>query len=164
MQDPPRTPGSEPDRSAPADPRRAEGAPSAFERLGGEAALRPIIDRFVDRVVSDTMIGFFFRSVDIAELKRREYEFAAAHLGGPVRYTGRPLGEAHGRHPILGGQFNRRLKILENTLLEFNVPEEVRRAWLEHNARLRSVITRDHGDECILPPEPNRTPGPEENE
>ena len=69
---------------------------SAIERLGGEERLRVIIDDFVDRIVRDMMIGFFFRSVDIPRLKQREFEFAAAHLGGETRYTGRPkIGRAH---------------------------------------------------------------------
>lgn len=137
---------------------------SAFARMGGEPALRRVIDEFVDRVVRDTMIGFFFRGVDLDRLKRFEYEFAAAHLGGPTRYSGRALGQAHGPHPILGGQFNRRLKILENTLHDLGVPDDIRQDWLAHNARLRSVITRDAGDECILPPEATKTARPKENE
>lgn len=126
-------------------PARTE---SAFQRLGGEARLRVIIDHFVDRVVRDTMIGFFFRSVDIPRLKRLEFEFAAAHLGGETRYTGRPLTTAHAAHPILNGHFNRRLKILENTLRDFDVPDDVVREWLQHDARLRSAIVRST-DECI---------------
>jgi hemoglobin len=159
MQEPPRS-GGNPNEDAPAPPPAA----SAFERLGGEPVLRRVIDEFVDRVVRDTMIGFFFRSVDITRLKQFEYEFAAAHLGGPTRYTGRPLGQAHGQHPILGGQFNRRLKILENTLRDLGVPDELAQEWLAHNARLRSVITRDAGDECILPPGATKPARPEENE
>lgn len=129
-------PPTEPGPSPGDGPRQG----SAVERLGGEERLRAIVDRFVDRVVGDTMIGFFFRSVDIPRLKQREYEFAASHLGGAARYTGRPLGRAHAPHSILSGQFNRRLKILENTLRDFDVPEDVIREWLDHNARLRSVI------------------------
>lgn len=131
----------------------ASGA-SAYERLGGEGRLRAIIDAFVDRVVGDVMIGFFFRSVNLERLKQFEYEFAASHLGGPSAYGGRPLARAHARHPILGGHFNRRLKILQNTLEDFGVPEDVIREWLEHNERLRPIITRDMGAECILPGSP----------
>ena len=111
------------------------------------------------------MIGFFFRSVDLERLKQFEYEFAASHLGGPSSYRGRPLAQAHARHPILGGQFNRRLRILENTLTEFGVPKDVVREWLDHNERLRPIITRDMDAECILPsseaPRANESTGPD---
>lgn len=120
---------------------------SHYEILGDEK-LRQLIDVFVERVIHDVMIGFFFRGVDIPRLKQREYEFARGHLGGPTEYTGRPLQIAHARHPILGGQFNRRIRILEQVLQEFQVPDEIRLAWLAHNESLRSLITHDPTHEC----------------
>ena len=93
-----------------------------FDELGGEARLRAIIERFVDKNVDDPMIGFFFQGVSRERLKQKEYEFAAQHLGAPIAYRGRPIAEAHGRHPIMGGQFMRRLQILKETLIDFDVP------------------------------------------
>lgn len=124
---------------------------SAYERLGGEAALRAIIDDFVERVTSDMMIGFLFRGVDKQRLKELEFQFASRHLGGPHRYEGRPLPEAHKAHPIMGGQFNRRLRLLDLTLQNHGAPAEVRTLWLSHNEKLRSQITRDARDECNAP-------------
>ncbi len=119
-----------------------------FDELGGEAVLRPIIDRFVDREFDDTMIGFFFRNTTRERVKEKEYEFAARHLGAEIEYTGKPIAEAHAAHPIMGGQFMRRSKILEETLIEAGVAEHIRRHWLEHTEKLRSVITRDSGGRC----------------
>lgn len=121
--------------------------PSAFERMGGEPALRRVIDRFVDAVVGDLMIGFHFRDVDVPRLKELEYGFAARHLGAPVAYDGRPLARAHAPHPILVGQFERRMKLLEETLDASGVPAEVRDRWLEHDRALRAVITGERGCE-----------------
>ena len=119
--------------------------------IGGEDVLRKVVEDFIGRVTSDVMIGFFFRAIDHKRLAELEFEFAAAHLGGPQRYSGRPLKKAHGGHPIMGGQFNRRLRLLDQTLLDHGVPEEVRLAWLAHNERLRSHITRDNKAECNDP-------------
>jgi truncated hemoglobin YjbI len=119
-----------------------------FDELGGEPALRRIIDRFVDRVFDDVMIGFFFRNASRDRIKAKEYEFAAQHLGAGIEYTGRPLAEAHARHPIMGGQFMRRLQILKDTLEEFSVPERVREHWIRHTEELRSSITGDEGGLC----------------
>ncbi len=123
-------------------------ATTLFEDLGGEAALRPIIDRFVDRVFDDVMIGFFFRAARRERIKQKEFEFAAQHLGAGITYTGRPLDEAHRAHPIMGGQFARRLMILKETLEAANVPEHVRKHWLAHTESLRPLITADVGREC----------------
>jgi hemoglobin len=121
---------------------------SDFDLLGGEPRLRAIIDRFVDRVMDDVMIGFFFRKVDRAQLKRLEYEFAASHLGAKTEYSGRPLDTAHGPHPIMGGQFNRRLVILRKVLEELEAPPEVIERWMAHNERMRPLVTRDTSNEC----------------
>jgi hemoglobin len=123
-------------------------ATTLFEELGGETALRPIIDRFVDRVFDDVMIGFFFRNARRERIKQKEYEFAAQHLGAPVEYTGRPLDQAHRAHPIMGGQFARRLTILKQTLDEAGVPEHIKAHWLAHTEALRPLVTADAAAEC----------------
>ncbi len=121
---------------------------SLFEQLGGAEALRAIIDRFVDRLYDDVMIGFFFARVPRERIKQKEYEHAAEHLGGGVEYTGRPLAAAHAAHPIQGGHFMRRLQILRETLEEMGVPEPVREHWLAHTESLRPQITGDGASEC----------------
>jgi hemoglobin len=120
---------------------------SAFERIG-EAKLRAIIDDFVDRLFDDVMIGFFFRRASRERIKEMEYQHAAEHLGGPVRYEGRPLREAHATHRIMGGQFARRAKILSEVLVAHGVPEDIRTDWLAHVESLRDQITGDPGSEC----------------
>lgn len=113
----------------------------AWETLGGEAGVRPIVDRLIERVSSDLMIGFFFRAADLERVKRHELEWARAHLGGPAAYTGRSLPEAHRAHPIAEGHFERRLKILEEVLTEHEVPAEIRAEWLAHDrAQLAAVV------------------------
>jgi hemoglobin len=115
---------------------------SLYDDLGGEPALRRIVDRFVERLFSDPMIGFFFARANKARIIEKEFEFAAEHLGGGVEYTGRPLVAAHAAHQIFDGQFLRRLQILRETLDEFGVPEAVRVHWLEHTLAQRSALVQ----------------------
>lgn len=123
-------------------------ASTLFDDLGGEPALRRIIDRFVDRTFDDVMIGFFFRNARRERVKQKEYEFAARHLGAPIEYTGRPIEQAHRAHPIMGGQFARRLTILKQTLEEEGVPEHVKAHWLAHTEAQRPLVTADAGAQC----------------
>ena len=127
----------------------SSGTTSLLEELGGVERLHAIIDDFINRVVSDMMIGFYFRGVDIQRLKRREFEFARMHLGQEGEYSGRPLKAAHQPRKIMGGHFDRRLVILEKTLRKHGISEHVIENWLEHNRKLRSQITRDAKGECI---------------
>jgi truncated hemoglobin YjbI len=119
-----------------------------FEKAGGEQKLRQIVDVFIDRVFADRMIGFFFRDANRQRIKEMEYQLIAQYLGAPIVYQGRPLAEAHGKHPIMGGQFMRRMQILRETLEEFKVAPEIRDAWLAHTEKLRPLITRDSGSDC----------------
>jgi len=119
-----------------------------FEQLGGEPVLRAVIDRFVERLFADPMIGFFFLRASKERIKAKEYEFAAAHLGADVEYTGRPLQVAHGSHPIMGGHFQRRLEILRQTLREAGAPEPVVAHWIRHTEQLRPVITAHEANDC----------------
>jgi len=121
---------------------------SQFEALGGEPALRSVIDRFVDRMFDDLMIGYLFRAADRKRVKAKEYEFAAHHLGANVTYTGRALPEAHRAHRITGGQFMRRLQILKNTLAELQVPSAVAEHWVAHTLSLQTDITDNALDQC----------------
>jgi hemoglobin len=121
---------------------------SLFDRLGGESRLRSIIDTFVDRVFEDRMIGFFFRNADRRRIKEFEYQLTASFLGAEIEYRGRPLGQVHANHPIMGGHFARRRQILRETLEFYQVPAEIGSVILEHTDALRSQITPEVGSAC----------------
>lgn len=121
---------------------------SLFDRIGAEA-LRTVLTDFYGRVFGDVMIGFMFRGKDRQHLVDREYELTAALLGAPgITYTGRPMRAAHAQHTIFGGQFERRLQILRETLRDHQVDADVQQAWIDHQLALRNQITRDRGSEC----------------
>jgi hemoglobin len=137
-----------------------------FDRIGA-GALRAVLTDFYGRVFGDVMIGFLFRGKDRQHLIDREYELTAALLGAPgVAYTGRPMRTAHAQHTIFGGQFERRLQILRETLRDHAVDPGVQQAWIDHQLALRRQITRDRGSECddtaaagpklAIAPEPDR--------
>lgn len=120
-----------------------------FERIGGEPALRAIIDDFVDRIFDDIMIGFFFRNADRRRIKEFEYQHAAEFLGAPIRYAGRPLKQAHAAHRIMGGQFARRKEVLRQTLVAHGVAPDIVEALLAHTEALREQVTSDPDGQCI---------------
>jgi hemoglobin len=121
---------------------------SHFDQLGGELELKKIIDTFIDRVFADRMIGFFFRKADKDRIKQMEYQLAARFLGAGIEYQGRPLAQAHARHPIMGGHFARRKQILKETLELYEVADNIKEAWLKHTEDLRPLITGQAGSGC----------------
>lgn len=121
---------------------------SDFGDIGGEPALREIIEEFVDACFDDIMIGFLFRNAKRERVKTFEYQHAAQHLGADVEYEGRPISVAHRAHPILGGHFDRRLAILRETLERHGVAEPIRDRWIAHHQSLRAEVTRDPDSRC----------------
>jgi hemoglobin len=134
--------------SHPIDAEETPAGKTLFEQLGGEVGLRRVVDDFIDRVFADRMIGFFFRHADKARIKEMEFQLTAEFLGAKVKYRGRPLGQAHAKHPIMGGHFARRKQILKETLKFHAVPESVKEAWLQHTDDLRTLITAQPDSAC----------------
>ena len=122
---------------------------SLFDKAGGMAGITAILSDFYDAVFDDVMIGFHFRNADKSRLIEKEAEMTARMLGASnIKYTGKSITDAHRPHPILGGQFERRLQLLRNAMATHNLAADVQAAWLEHNQALRNQVTRDTGSDC----------------
>lgn len=120
----------------------AASPPTPFDRLGGASGVRAIVADFVARLVRDPMVGFFFARVREARLVELEYAYAAEHLGGPVRYHGRPLQEAHRRHGIGAGHYARRRVLLAEALVAHGAPLADARAWMAHQDANAPLVVR----------------------
>ena len=111
-----------------------------IEVMGGEPALRRVIETFYDRVFSDVMIGFMFRGRDKLRLVELETQLTARVMGGQGVYEGRSMRAAHAHLRINRGQYLRRNQILRETLRDLEVPEDVQTAWLSHAVALERAI------------------------
>jgi truncated hemoglobin YjbI len=131
-----------------------------FDKLGGEKGVRHLINIFTDRVYKDAMIGFFFHGKDQTRINEMEYRHAAEFLGGDVVYDGKPIARAHRSLGIMGGQFLRRRKILENTLRDEGVATDIIDRWLAHVDSFTNAVlgSRTHPGECDHDEQVNRLP------
>jgi truncated hemoglobin YjbI len=112
---------------------------TAYEVLG-EAKVRAILQALYDQLFVDPMVGFLFEGKDKAHIVAQQVIFTCAFLGGPQRYTGKPLPEAHAALPLLPGHFDRRHHVLATLLEQHGVPDEVKRAWLRIDESLRPSV------------------------
>jgi hemoglobin len=115
-----------------------------LDKIGPEP-LRAVIADFYDRVFADVMIGYMFASSDKQRLIDKEWELTARFLGGEAPYTGKTMRDAHAALQIFGGQFDRRLQILKNTLRDHRVDPAVAQAWIDHQLALRDHVV---GGDC----------------
>jgi truncated hemoglobin YjbI len=121
---------------------------SLFDKVGGEPVIRAVVTDFYDHVFPDVMIGYMFRNADKARLIDKEIELAARMLGGPDRYTGKTMRQAHAKHRIFGGQFMRRLQLLKEAMARHDLPADVVECWVSHTEALRAQVTDYNGSDC----------------
>ncbi len=87
------------------------------------------------------MIGFFFAGRDIHEIADRQHSFISRAMGALPSYTGKPPSQAHvDLPPILPGHFDRRLRLLEETLRDHGLDAEDIRTWVEFENSFRPAI------------------------
>jgi hemoglobin len=79
---------------------------TAYDRIGGLAALVTVVDDFHDRVLADERLAGFFTGTTISRLKSRQVEFFAAALGGPEPYRGASMRRIHHGRGIGQGHFD----------------------------------------------------------
>ncbi len=110
-----------------------------FERTS-EDEVRRCLHALYTRMRADRMVGFFFEGRDVDALVDAQVSLVIAVLGGPAKYTGTPLPEAHRSLPLLPGHFDRRHTLLREVLAEQGVDEKVNAAWLEADAAWKKTI------------------------
>src|SRR5580704_10543561 len=103
---------------------------SLYDDMGGEAGVRPVLTTLCDRVLDDRMVGFLFAGKDKEKLITHQLWFTARFLGGPSRYEGKSIPDAHAALPLLPGHFDRRHHLLKQVLAEHRVPAAVAEEWL----------------------------------
>jgi hemoglobin len=111
-----------------------------YDAIGGEEKVLSIIRSLYDQLFADPMVGFLFDGKDKEHIVEQQVAFTCRFLGGPQRYEGKPLPEAHARLPLLPGHFDRRHHLLAQVLDRHGVPDEAKQAWLRIDASLRPSV------------------------
>ena len=101
---------------------------SVYERLGGEKAIDVAVDMFYEKVLADPRINHFFENVDMKRQASMQKAFLTFAFGGPQKYTGGTLRNAHAKLVEKGlndAHFDAVTEHLGATLKELNVPESL---------------------------------------
>jgi len=113
---------------------------TAYEAIGGEAVVRAVLRDLYDALFDDPMVGFLFEGKDKEHIVEQQVAFTGAFLGGPQRYLGKPLPEAHAQLPLLPGHFDRRHTLLKQVLARHRIGETERAVWLRIDQGLRPSV------------------------
>jgi hemoglobin len=101
---------------------------SLYARLGGVYAIATVVDDFLERVLADSVLNANPRinaarqAVPRAGLKYRVTELVCQVTGGPCKYTGRSMKDAHAHLAITEAQWQALLRDFRASLAHFKVP------------------------------------------
>ncbi|HGY89657.1 MAG TPA: hypothetical protein ENK43_00645 [Planctomycetes bacterium] len=93
-----------------------------FERLGGSDAVVAVVTEMYERILGDSELDPFFRDIPLERLRRHQVQFLTAALGGPKRYRGRSIAEAHAGLGIEQRHFERTARHLADAMRAAGVP------------------------------------------
>ena len=93
-----------------------------YQRLGGLPAITAVVNDFVGNVAADKRINAFFAKTNIPRLKRNLVNQLCQGTGGPCKYTGRNMKDAHRGMGVGGMDFAALVEDLQKSLNTFKVP------------------------------------------
>ncbi|HEV7556870.1 MAG TPA: group 1 truncated hemoglobin [Kofleriaceae bacterium] len=97
---------------------------SLYDRLGGKDAIQKVVTDFVGNVVADKRINKFFAKTDGKKLIGLLTDQVCEATGGPCKYKGKNMADAHKGMKITDADFTALVEDLTKSLDKFKVPEK----------------------------------------
>lgn len=114
---------------------------SLYERLGGEKAISAVVDDFAGNVLADARINKKFAESNPERLVTNLKAFMCMATGGPCKYTGLNMKDAHKNMGVTAGEFGALVEDLVKTLDKFKVPEKEKNELLSALGGMKGDIT-----------------------
>jgi hemoglobin len=136
---------------------------SLWERLGGEAKVKKVVDDFVDLAANDPKVNFTrtgkfkLEPAAVAKLKKDLVAFISAATGGPLKYPGKSMKEVHAGMGITDAEFNASAADLKRAL-EMN---EVGPAEINQLLQIVGTTRKDIVEKSTPEPKPAPDKKPE---
>lgn len=99
-------------------------AVSIYDKVGGYEALEVVVSDFYDRIIADDRLSGFFAGTNMNRMKGKTAEFLTDALGGPGRYSGLSMKQAHQGRGIAMEHFDLVAGHLSDSLAAAGVPSE----------------------------------------
>jgi hemoglobin len=114
---------------------------SLFDAVGGLPTLQKAHKIFYDKVYAHNWLKHFFEGHSQEAIENRQTEFMAEKMGGPVEYMGKEIMQTHETMYITQELFEVRHALLDESLKEAGVPDELRERWLRiDNAFMKRIV------------------------
>jgi hemoglobin len=124
---------------------------SLYERLGGINAITAVVENFRDRVAGDNRINQKFAKTDLGRLRQMLIDQVCEAAGGPCKYTGRSMKDAHAGMKVTSGEFDALVQDLVTTLNHFKVGKKEQDEVLGVLGPLKTDIVEVESGEVATP-------------
>jgi hemoglobin len=102
-------------------------AKSLYDRLGGQPAVQAVAGGLVDKILADTRVNKWFAHASSSPENTKLYKekltaFICQSTGGPCKYTGMDMTDAHKGRGVTSEAFNAVAEDLSSLLDQLKVP------------------------------------------
>jgi hemoglobin len=102
-------------------------AKSLYDRLGGQPAVQAVASGLVDKILADTRVNKWFAHASSSPENTKLYKekltaFICQSTGGPCKYTGMDMTDAHKGRGVTSEAFNAVAEDLSSLLDQLKVP------------------------------------------
>ena len=133
---------------------------SLYDRLGGTDAITAVVRAVVDRQLKDDRINRKFARTNRDRLIKEFVDQICQATGGPCKYTGRNMTEAHHNMGVTGGEWDAFVADVVAALNDFKVGATEQDELLNILAPLREEIVEVDSDQIGTPLPSEFTPAP----
>ena len=123
---------------------------SLYDRLGGVYSIATVVDDFIDRIMTDPrlnanpLVDEAHHRVPPAGFKYLVTEMVCWATGGPQKYSGKSMADAHAHLKITAEEWKAFLDDFQQTLDKFAVPSA-------EQAELKAIVDSTRSDIVIAP-------------
>ncbi|MBB2486731.1 group 1 truncated hemoglobin [Mitsuaria sp. WAJ17] len=123
--------------------RSAHADDSLYSQLGGKPALELVVDGLLQRATQDARIKDFFKETNLKYLRTQLVDQLCAVTGGPCRYEGETMANAHAAMGLSQAHFNALVEDLQDAMDAAGLPFATQGRLLALLAPMhRDIVTR----------------------
>jgi hemoglobin len=111
-----------------------------YEKMGGESAIKEIVDDFYCDVLADEIVCHFFDHTDMKKQRRHQTAFISYALGGTKQYSGRSMEKAHAGLNLQPEHFDAIVKHLSDAIIAHGASQEDLDEALAKIAALKEAV------------------------
>ncbi|APZ44464.1 group 1 truncated hemoglobin [Acidihalobacter ferrooxydans] len=111
-----------------------------YKTFGGMAGIKALTNTFVDNVAADPHINYYFAHANIPQLKYQLAQQFCVVLGGPCKYTGQTMTQAHKGLQITTAAFNYLAADMMAAMKTHNIPMAAQNYFIAQLAAMEPQI------------------------